>query len=237
MARTLLETVRKELACLGDPVKAPKMQAYMKSAMPYHGVPAPILKKACRTLFDGMEWDSPKSWQADVLGLWRAAKFREERYAAIHLSAHRLAAPFQSPAVLSTYEEMIVTGAWWDYVDDIAIHRVGPILGEYPGAMTKKMLVWSRSKDMWKKRTSIICQIMLKDRTDLKLLYACIAPSMASDDFFLRKGIGWALRQVAWRDPDEVIRYVKKYRDELSSLSKREALKNVLKSGRIEGIP
>jgi 3-methyladenine DNA glycosylase AlkD len=80
---------------------------------------------------------------------------------------------------------------------------------------------------MWKRRSSIICQLRAKQKTDLDLLYACIAPSLDSKEFFLRKAIGWALRQYAWTDPDEIRRYVAANDDRLSGLSKREALKNI----------
>ena len=125
------------------------------------------------------------------------------------------------------YEELIVTGAWWDYVDVLAKHRVGRLLRTYPGPMRRRMLAWSRSRDLWKRRTSILCQLDFKGDTDLALLYACIAPSLASREFFLRKAIGWALRQHAWTDPDAVRRYVRDHEAALSPLSRREALKNV----------
>jgi 3-methyladenine DNA glycosylase AlkD len=89
------------------------------------------------------------------------------------------------------------------------------------------MLSWSRSTNLWKRRTAIICQLGFKEHTDLELLYACIEPSLGSNEFFLRKAIGWALRQHAWTDPGEVKRYVRRNRDRLSGLSLREALKNV----------
>jgi 3-methyladenine DNA glycosylase AlkD len=220
-----------ELQRIGDPLKAPQMQAYMKSEMLYHGVPLPLLRKACKRLFATLKFENAKSWQAAVLAIWRGARFREERYGALILTGHRAASCFQNPAAMALYEEMIVTGAWWDFVDDLAIHRVGPILAEYPKAMKPKMLRWSKSRNLWKRRTSIICQIMLKDHLDLHLLYACIEPSIQSEEFFLRKAIGWALRQVAWMNPDEAVRYVRRNEDRLSSLSKREALKNVLRPG------
>ena len=162
-----------------------------------------------------------------MLALWRGAAFREERYAAINLSGLRRAAPFQTLDALPMYEEMIVTGAWWDYVDAIASHRVGPLLRRFPDEMKPLMRAWSRSDDLWKRRTSIICQLRFKSETDLGLLYACIEPSLSSREFFLRKAIGWALRQYAWTDPEEVRRYVAAHERELSPLSKREALKNV----------
>ena len=162
-----------------------------------------------------------------VLDLWRRASFREERYAAMALAGHARARSFQTSAAMKIYEELIVVGAWWDYVDHIAAHRVGPILRDYPASMRRRMLAWSNSANMWKRRTSIICQLGFKEHTDLELLYACIEPSLDSDEFFLRKAIGWALREHAWTDPAEVKRYVRLKRNRLSGLSIREALKNV----------
>jgi len=199
----------------------------MKSAMPYHGVQTPLLDRTCKQLFRDLEWDDARAWQEHVLELWRNATHREERYAAIHLTGRRAAAAFQTPAAMPLYEEIIVTGAWWDYVDVIASRRVGPILQKYPAPMKKLMLRWSQSGNLWKRRTSIICQLGFKKDTDLDLLYACIEPSIDSNEFFLRKAIGWALRQYAWTDPAEVKRYVRRNEARLSGLSKREALKNI----------
>lgn len=203
------------------------MQAYMKSVMPYHGVSAPLLRQVCKATFVDEQFASASQWQADVLELWRGARFREERYAALNLAGDKRARPFQSPSTMTMYEELIVTGAWWDYVDDIASHRVGPILGDYPAPMRRKMLSWSKSKDLWKRRTAIICQLGFKAETDLELLYACIEPSLESREFFLQKAIGWALRQYAWTDGTEIRNYVRLNRDRLSGLSYREALKNI----------
>jgi 3-methyladenine DNA glycosylase AlkD len=223
----LLLLARTELGRIADARKAPFMQAYMKSAMPYHGVSAPSLRASCKKIFSQVELVSRADWRAKVLELWRGAKYREERYAAVMLTGDKRAAAFQTPAAMALYEEIIVTGAWWDYVDDVASNRVGPILREYQIPMKKKMLAWSTSPNLWKRRTSIICQLGFKQRTDLGLLYACIEPSLGSKEFFLRKAIGWALRQYAWTDAAEVKRYVRRKGDRLSGLSYREALKNV----------
>jgi 3-methyladenine DNA glycosylase AlkD len=223
----LLLRVRRELRKVGDPHRALGAQAYMKSAMPYHGVPTQLLRATCKKIFADVNLTTRAEWRARVLELWRGAKYREERYAAISLSGDKRATAFQTPAVMQLYEEIIVTGAWWDYVDDVASHRVGPILRSHPGPMRKKMLTWSISPNMWKRRTSIICQLGFKKYTDLEMLYACIEPSLDSKEFFLRKAIGWALRQHAWTDPAEVKRYVRRNKGRLSALSYREALKNV----------
>jgi 3-methyladenine DNA glycosylase AlkD len=223
----LLLRAREELRRVADPSRAVGAQAYMKSAMPYHGVSAPLLRQVCKKIFADIELPSRVIWRGHVLELWRGARYREERYVAIKLTGDKRARAFQTPAEMTLYEEIIVSGAWWDYVDSVASHRVGRILRDYPVLMKKKMLAWSKSSNIWKRRTSIICQLEFKKDTDLDLLYACIEPSLNSKEFFLRKAIGWALRQYAWTDPAEVKRYVRRNKHRLSGLSQREALKNI----------
>jgi len=222
----ILLTLRRELRRVAQPEKAGPMQACMKSNMRYLGVPTPIADNVFKTVFAALEFPDSESWRNAVLHVWRNARYREERYAAIALARQRRFDAYQTSEALPMYEEMIVTGAWWDYVDTIAAHGIGLLLRKYKSPMRRTMLRWSRSRDMWKRRSSILCQLTFKKETDLKLLYACIEPSIDSTEFFLRKAIGWALRQYAWTDPDEVRRYVQENLDRLSPLSRREALKN-----------
>ena len=216
-----------ELTAAADPSRAPAMQAYMKSAMPYLGVSAVPLRAACKRVFAGLIYPTAEAWRAEVLAIWHGARFREQRYAAVELTGIRAASPFQRIDALPMYEDMIVTGAWWDHVDAIATQRLWAILQNDPAPMTRAMRDWAQSPDMWKRRSAILCQIGAKARTDLDLLYACIEPSLGSREFFLRKAIGWALRQYARTDPAEVRRYVAMQGDRLSGLSRREALKRI----------
>ena len=232
MKTPLLAVLRAELAAAGDPVRAVGGQKYMKSEMPFHGVAAPLLRSICKRVFAEADLSTATRWKRSVLGLWRGAEFREERYAAVELTGDRRALPYQTLDTVPMYEEMIVSGAWWDTVDFIASHRVGPLLKLHPAPMRKVLLDWSRCDDLWKRRTAILAQLGFKKETDLPLLYACIAPALPSREFFLRKAIGWALRQYAWTDPAEVARYVARHGPALSSLSRREALKNIAGRGR-----
>lgn len=227
ISKKLSKAVRAELRKRADPSKAPGMQRYMKSEMPFLGVVSKEMRSAAKEVFARIEVANEGEWRDAVLELWREAKFREERYVAIELTGHRPYRDFWNLGAMPMYEEMITTGAWWDYVDVLASNRVGPILTKHPGPMKKKMRAWSRSPDMWKARTSILCQLGFKNETDLSLLYDCIEPSLGSKEFFLRKAIGWALRQYARTDPDEVLRYVTENEERLSGLSKREALRHV----------
>lgn len=226
-AMVLLTRLRQALQAAADPRKAPTMQAYMKSSMPYHGVPAPLLLQVCRQAFLDLRFSSPAQWQKTVLDLWRPARFREERHAALYLTGDARAAPYQTPAAMKLHEELIVTGAWWDYVDEIASHRVGPILKNHREPMRRALLTWSRSGHLWKRRAAILCQLGFKADTDLDLLYACIEPSLGSKEFFLQKAIGWALRQYARTDPAAVRNYVRHNSERLSALSRREAVKHI----------
>ena len=219
--------IRTELNAIADPARAPAMQAYMKSAMPFLGVPTPARRGLCRELFAELAFGSAEEWITQVLSIWRGAQFREERYCAIELCSIRAARPFQRIDALPMYEEMIVDGAWWDYVDAIAGQHLLSVLRAEPEQMKRVMLGWAAGENMWKRRSAILCQLNARHETDLDFLYAAITPSLHSKEFFLRKAIGWALRQYARIDPGEVLRYVRDNETALSPLSKREALKHI----------
>lgn len=92
--------------------------------------------------------------------------------------------------------------------------------------MGAHMRRWSRDANLWKRRSAIICQNNRKEQTDRGLLFDCIGPNLADREFFIRKGIGWALRSLAWTDLHAVEEYVASCGSRISPLSKREALKN-----------
>lgn len=223
----LIAAVRVELARLGSPEQATAMQAYMKSAMPFRGVRAPQQTRAFRAIFAAHPLGSAEEWRATVLALWREAAFREERYAALALLGDRRYRAYRTPDALPLYEELIVTGAWWDVVDGVAIHRMGELLARAPEPVRATMLAWSADPDRWKRRTAILCQCARKRETDEALLFACIAPNLGDGDFFIRKAIGWALREYAKVQPEAVRHYVRVQADALSPLSRREALKHL----------
>ncbi|MBB2936362.1 3-methyladenine DNA glycosylase AlkD [Amycolatopsis bartoniae] len=222
----LVTAVRESLAAAGDPEKAVEMRRYMKSAMPFHGVPKPVRQQVTRRVFAAHPLPDKESFVAVAEKLWREAEFREERYVAIDLTGNRPYARWQDTGLLPLHEEMIVTGAWWDFVDEIAAHRVGPLLRAQPATVEPVMRRWAVDTDLWRRRTAIICQLGAKEETDLALLSFAIEANLDAREFFLRKAIGWALRQYSRLDPDWVTRFVDTHPG-LSPLSVREALKHV----------
>jgi 3-methyladenine DNA glycosylase AlkD len=212
----MIEAIRRELAARADPAKAPEMRAYMKSEMPFLGVQKPGRREVARIVFPAHPLDGFEAWRDTVLRLWREATYREERYLAIALARDARYRSHRSAAALPMYEELIVTGAWWDFVDEVAIRLVGELdLSFLPS--------WAVDPDLWKRRTAIIAQIARKDGTDTQLLFDCIEPNRGDPEFFIRKAIGWALREYSKVDPDAVERYCATH--ELSPLSRREALR------------
>ncbi|HXV94442.1 MAG TPA: DNA alkylation repair protein, partial [Pseudonocardia sp.] len=191
----LAARVRQGLAARADPAAAPAMQAYMKSGMPFLGVAKPgraaLVRELAPLLGDTAEVEAAAG------ELWDAAEFREERYLAVTLARRLPPEPRRLPA----YRHWVVTGAWWDLVDEIAAHLVGPALREHPEQVGPVVRTWVDDPDRWLRRTAVICQLHSAERTDLALLTAAVEANLADRDFFLRKAIGWALRQYARTDP------------------------------------
>ncbi|WP_436496826.1 DNA alkylation repair protein [Actinokineospora sp. HUAS TT18] len=218
----LVTAVRAGLKAAANPAKAPEMQRYMKSDMPFFGVAKPERAALVKALFAEHPIADRQTWVDTMAALWREATHREQRYVALDLAAHKPYQRWQDADLLPLYEEFIVTGAWWDFVDEVANRRIGPLLP----AVTADMLAWSTDEDRWKRRASIICQLAAKHATDTDLLTEAIEANEADPDFFLRKGIGWALREYAKTEPGWVRHFVDTHPG-LSPLSRREALKHL----------
>lgn len=228
----LVTEIRAALRTAADPVKAEPMRAYMKSEMPFLGVQKPDRARVLQPALRAHVLTARSSWESAVRQLWDDATYREERYAATALAQARPYTEWATdPASLPLYDHLIVTGAWWDHVDDIAIRLVGRVLRTHPDQTAPLIRTWSRDPDRWRRRTSVICQIGAGEDVDVELLRECVLANMDDPDFFLRKGIGWALRQHAKLDPAWVRTFVSIHYEQLSPLSRREALKNIIAGG------
>ncbi len=227
----LVGEIRRRIAEAADPARAPRMQAYMKSAMPFRGVASGPLAALCREVLGAHRLPDRAAWESAVRTLWDDAGYREERYAALALAGHRYYRGYQDPAALDLYRHLVVTGAWWDYVDPIAAHRVGDILRAHPAEVTPLLRAWAVDDDPWLRRAALLAQLGSKDRTDTALLAFVLERNLEDSahggEFFIRKAVGWALRQHAKTDPDWVRAFVAAHQDRLSGLSRREALKHL----------
>jgi 3-methyladenine DNA glycosylase AlkD len=214
------EALRREVEPYRDADYAEGAQRYMKSSMPYLGVRMPDLRRAWRVVFVSCPLAREAELRDALRELWDEAEFREERYTAIALVGR-----YRQWATLPLLERLVVEGAWWDLVDPLA-RQVGRLL-RGDRLVAGEMRRWSRDANLWKRRVSIICQLGFKDGTDMALLRDCIEANLGDREYFVRKAIGWALRDLAWHDPWTVDRYVREHENELSPLSRREATKNL----------
>jgi len=229
----VVDAVCRELETAGDPDLAKGQQAYLKSTMPFRGISAPALKATLRPVLADPAYllTGRDEWEATVRRLWDAARFREERYAALAISGHRLYRHWaQDRSAMPLYRHLIESGAWWDLVDEIAAHRVGPVLRAHPETESDRMRSWASAGHMWVRRAAILSQLSSKDETDRQLLLDCITANLADREFFIRKAIGWSLRQYARSGAsaaDWVRCRVDEFGTRLSPLSRKEALKHL----------
>ncbi len=229
---TYVGAVRAALAEVGDPERAAQQQAYMKSDLPYVGLGAPALRALLRPVLADHRFADRAQWEAAVLELFEDASHREEWYAAVALLRHRPYAAWLDVDLLPLLEQLVRLGAWWDVVDEIAGHVVGQVLLDHRVAATPVMDAWAVDPDsLWVRRTAMLSQLRHAEVTDTDLLERVLVANLDDtaygNDFFVRKALGWALRQHARTDPDWVRAFVATHADRLSGLSRREALKHL----------
>jgi 3-methyladenine DNA glycosylase AlkD len=130
------------------------------------------------------------------------------------------------PDSLPLWRHLVVTGAWWDVVDETATHPVRETLLAHRHAVTPVIDAWSVDDDLWLRRTAVICQVGAGDQVDQDLLLRAVEANLGDTSFWLRKAIGWALRDHARTEPEWVWALVDRLGDRLSGLSRREATKH-----------
>jgi 3-methyladenine DNA glycosylase AlkD len=132
-----------------------------------------------------------------------------------------------TPESLPLYKQMITQGAWWDFVDETATHMVRHLIINYADDTWRTVDTWIDDEDMWLRRSAIICQVGAKEHTDPERLLRFCERRAFEKEFFIRKAIGWSLREYAKTDPELVADFVIGHREELSGLSFREATKHI----------
>ena len=227
----LADRIRTLLADSGDPERAVQQQRYMKSALPFHGISEPAVAGPARPLLA----ESPLArhdWESTIRDLWDAATHREHWYAALAIARHRHHRTWrEDPDALPLFEHLVRTGAWWDLVDETAAHLVGGLLAAQRAEVTPTLVAWAEDDDLWIRRTAILSQLRHRTDTDVDLLRhaldANLEGSSHGSEFFVRKALGWALREYARTDPAWVRAYVAERSEHLSGHSQREALKHL----------
>lgn len=220
----LVQFVRTELSARADPAKAVHMQAYMKTKMPFYGVPKPDREPVVRELKQRFAPADPHEYRQNVLSLWNLAH-REEKYLAIgYVRTFRQFMTFEQ---IDLFERMIVEGAWWDLVDELASPIVSGVILIDRDRMRPVLEGWIENQVMWLRRAAIICHNGHKEKTDWPQLSDFCLRRSHEKEFYIRKAIGWALRDYARIEPEVVRSFLHEHRGKLSGLSYREAAKHL----------
>ncbi len=215
--------VRALLEPVADAGRAPDMAAYMKQVAPFLGVPAPQRRAATRAWVRALD---PGPASRDLLTAAHdlvTAPEREFAYVATDLVAHH--ARSLPEASLPDLRDLALERPWWDTID--AWSAVIGKVGLQHRSWDQQVAEWARDDRLWVRRIALVFQVGRKDQVDLELLFAVCEANSSDPDFFMRKGIGWGLRDAARTHPEAIRAFVATHKDRLAPLSVREATKHL----------
>ncbi|HSD39477.1 MAG TPA: DNA alkylation repair protein [Rhodocyclaceae bacterium] len=216
--------LRQRLATLADPARAAPMAAYMKQRFVFFGIPTPARRAAVKVQVASLGRAPAADWLLAVAeALWGFDE-RECQYVAVDLLV-KFAARFEAshePRLAA----LVQAKAWWDSVDLIAAHVYGSLCRRAP-ALQVRLDAYAMREDMWLRRVAILHQLNYAGETDRARLAAILTANLDQADFFIRKAMGWALRQFARHDADWVRDWLDAHADRVSGLTRREALKRL----------
>jgi 3-methyladenine DNA glycosylase AlkD len=221
--QALLAELVRVYGAAADPDRAAPMRRYMRDQFPYLGIPTPARRMLSRQVLVGLPAPTEDELRTVALACWALPQREYQYFAADWLIRH---AAVLSPGFLSTARHLIITKSWWDTVDELADQVVGAIVAGHP-ATVSTMDKWLVDDDLWLRRTALLHQLRYGGRTDADRLFRYCLARAGERDFFIRKAIGWVLRQYARTDPEAVRRFVDAHRDRLSPLSIREATRHL----------
>jgi 3-methyladenine DNA glycosylase AlkD len=221
----LIDRLERGFASAADAERARGMARYMRDGFDFYGIPAPAQLRIAREAIDGLPAPSEADLRQISLACWKRPQREWQYFACGYLRAN---IGIASSRFISTAEHLVSTKSWWDTVDALAVHVVGPLVRS-DAELSATMDRWIDSENIWLARTALLHQNGYRSDTDAERLFDYCRRRAGDTEFFIRKAIGWALRQYSKTDEHAVRRFVRD--SDLSGLSKREALKWLERGG------
>jgi len=206
---------------------APDIIRYFRNQFGSFGLKNEDRRKLTKQFIVATKQFSQKELVETIELLWSRSE-REFQHTGMELIDHHRKKFDRS--IKKVLQYMISHKSWWDTVDFIASHTVGHAF-KTNQLRQEDLYEWNESDDLWLIRTSILAQLKYKSYTDWALLQELIIPHLDHKDFFIRKAIGWALREYSKTEPNLVLDFVENHT--MSGLSQREALK-IVKAGKVK---
>ena len=217
-----VQNLRKALELRATPKNAAQQKAYMRNQYEFFGLKAPEQAELRREFLKTHGLAPTDELRTIIRELWQQPEREFQYFGMMILEKYikKVDADF-----ISLLEFMISTKSWWDTVDMIAARLVGVHFKIFPGQIPVYTEKWMASGNFWLQRTALLFQLKYKKDTDTGLLFNLVERLADEDEFFIRKAIGWALREYSKTDPEAVISFVESH--ELKPLSRKEALRVV----------
>ena len=203
-----------------NPENAFWMKKYMKDQFEFYGVKTPERRAMMKSFLKEYGLPAENELKQVITECW-SNDFRDWHYVAIALLIEYIKKPEKK--IVGLLEYMVVNKSWWDTVDGIAGWLVGPLFRKYPDLIVPETTKWMNSGNIWLQRTCLLYQLNYKKNTDTGILFRFIEELSGETSFWIRKAIGWILREYSKTNPDAVLQFVNSH--QLSSLSRKEALK------------
>lgn len=219
---TFHHTLVKTMKPLSNADLARGMRAYMRDQFAYLGIPTPLRRKTAMVAIRRFQPPDRNALRHSAQKLWQLRE-REYQYAAVDLLLHHDAV--LTVGDLSSLLKLADQKPWWDTVDAL-VKVVSRIVRREPTKGQPAMDRALRARSLWVRRIAMLHQLGWRGDTDTKRLFAYADALAHEQEFFIRKGIGWALRDYAWHDPVAVRQYLRRARTRLSPLTCREAGKH-----------
>ena len=220
-----LTRFRKIMKAGGHKERAVFEKAYLKTPYKCFGTSLPFTDKVAKEFRKQNE----EAGREYILSLARelfTSEYHDEKRLGLRLL--QFYPRYLDFSVMPLLEEMLMQSPTWDLVDDISIHLVGTVL-ENDRKAYRYLKKWSRSENFWMRRASLISPILLfrKGRGDNQLFYVFAERMLEEKEFFIRKAIGWGLREIAKADPAEAFGFLMSIKDRASGLTLREGAKRL----------
>jgi 3-methyladenine DNA glycosylase AlkD len=226
-AVTLVERTRRAFVELGDARRAAGEKSYLKSALRFHGVTMPQVRQAA----GGITREHPDLTRAQLRVLGDelfATDFHDLRSLAIAVLEKKVA--LLQARDLPWLIEVVRLTANWAHVDWLATKVVGPLVAALPPARrTRQLESWARDPHLWVRRTALLAQldVLRAGGGDFPLFAALASPMLEEKEFFIRKAIGWVLREVSRRRPALTFTFLRQHRARMSGLTFREGSRHL----------
>lgn len=202
-----------------DPETATAMSQYMKNLFPFWGIQKPVRSKLEKPFIKKVVMLEDQGRHM-IDRLWKEPQ-REYQYIGLDI-LDKLKRSWKKEDI-QLLEKFITEKSWWDTVDYIASNACGTFFEQYPAQIDSICNQWIISDNIWLVRSAILFQLKYGEKTDEQRLFDYCLRHIHSNEFFIQKAMGWALREYGYRKNERVVAFLERH--PFPALTVREGLK------------